>query len=274
MGAMSRRKGAQGEREFLAALGLELGEALSRNLQQTREGGADCIVVRGWAIEVKRRESLSVPAWWRQTLAQAEQANAAPMLAWRRNREPWAVMWAEGIDAKPRRGCVIEAAGAIRERWAALAVAVTAWDELRAASAVAEQINRANGVRDAGPQPEEDRLMRTDEIARIAHEVNRAYCQALGDDSQPAWEDAPEWQRTSAINGALFHLANPDAGPDHSHIEWMREKLADGWKVGPLKNPEKKEHPCMVPYEQLPVEQRAKDFIFRGVVRVLGRHHG
>src|SRR5438105_262770 len=33
--------------------------------------------------------------------------------------------------------------------------------------------------------------------ARAAHEVNRAYCLALGDASQVAWEDAPEWQRSS-----------------------------------------------------------------------------
>jgi hypothetical protein len=25
-------------------------------------------------------------------------------------------------------------------------------------------------------------------IARLAHEVNRAYCQSIGDDSQPAWK--------------------------------------------------------------------------------------
>ena len=40
--------------------------------------------------------------------------------------------------------------------------------------------------------------MEMDSIARVCHEVNRAYCQALGDDSQPTWEEAPEWQRASA----------------------------------------------------------------------------
>lgn len=30
------------------------------------------------------------------------------------------------------------------------------------------------------------------QIAQVCHEVNRAYCQALGDDSQPAWDDAPD----------------------------------------------------------------------------------
>jgi hypothetical protein len=107
------------------------------------------------------------------------------------------------------------------------------------------------------------------QIAEVAHEINRAYCTALGDTSQKPWADAPDWQKTSALNGVNFHLANPDAGPDHIHSEWLKEKEASGWKYGPVKDEAKKEHPCFVPYEQLPVEQKAKDFIFRGVVHAL-----
>lgn len=105
-------------------------------------------------------------------------------------------------------------------------------------------------------------------IARVCHEVNKAYCEALGDRSQPAWEDAPEWQRASARMGVGLHVSG-DFGPEASHISWMQQKLDDGWKYGPVKDPEKKEHPCMVPFNQLPQEQQAKDFIFRAVVHAL-----
>ena len=77
---MSRTKGARGEREFLALLGEELGEMLTRNLQQTREGGADCLCVKGWAIEVKRCEALSRPAWWRQAVEQANRLGVQPII--------------------------------------------------------------------------------------------------------------------------------------------------------------------------------------------------
>ncbi|RJQ58026.1 MAG: hypothetical protein C4530_11410 [Desulfobacteraceae bacterium] len=106
-------------------------------------------------------------------------------------------------------------------------------------------------------------------IAQAAHEINRAYCQAIGDFSQPEWKDAPGWQRDSAIKGVRFHIENPDAGPDHSHNAWLKEKEAAGWKYGPVKDPDKKEHPCFVPYEALPAEQKAKDFLFKAAVHAL-----
>lgn len=111
--------------------------------------------------------------------------------------------------------------------------------------------------------------MNREQIAQVAHEVNRAYCASLGDTSQPAWADAPDWQRASALAGVDMHLANPDATPEASHLGWYEQKLADGWVYGEVKDPEKKEHPCMVAYEDLPAAQKAKDYLFRGVVHVL-----
>lgn len=113
---------------------------------------------------------------------------------------------------------------------------------------------------------EEGTQMNIEQIAKISHETNRAYCQTIGDNSQLFWEDAPDWQKTSAINGVQFHLQNPEAGPDNSHNSWLAEKEAAGWKYGPIKNPETKEHPCFVPYNELPVEQKLKDYLFRAIV--------
>lgn len=111
--------------------------------------------------------------------------------------------------------------------------------------------------------------MEVKDIARVCHEVNRAYCQSIGDESQPAWDQAPDWQKASAIQGVLFHISNPDSKPSDSHENWLKEKRADGWKYGPEKLPEKKEHPCMVPYSDLPAAQKSKDYLFIGVVRAL-----
>lgn len=112
-------------------------------------------------------------------------------------------------------------------------------------------------------------MLRLIDIARACHDVNRAYCAAMGDHSQPAWDDAPDWQRQSALTGVEFTLAHPDAGPSASHVSWLAEKERDGWTYGPVKNAEKKEHPCFVPYDDLPTEQKAKDYLFQAVVRSL-----
>jgi hypothetical protein len=111
--------------------------------------------------------------------------------------------------------------------------------------------------------------MTKENIAQVAHELNKAYCEATGDNSQPSWEEAPEWQKSSAINGVDMHLKNPNATPEDSHKSWMAQKTEEGWKYGAVKNPETKEHPCFVPYNELPESQRAKDYIFRQAIHSL-----
>jgi hypothetical protein len=108
-----------------------------------------------------------------------------------------------------------------------------------------------------------------EQIAKTAHEVNRAYCHALGDYSHLPWRLVPENIKQSAINGVEFHLTNPDATPEQLHANWMKFKTEDGWTYGEIKDSEKKEHPCMLPYGRLPLEQRAKDFMFAAVVDTL-----
>lgn len=113
------------------------------------------------------------------------------------------------------------------------------------------------------------KLMNGEMIAKIAHQVNKAWCEYNGDDSQPNWEDAPEWQKQSAINGVIFHSANPQAGNDASHNSWMEQKLADGWVYGKVKDPQASPptHPCIVPFEELPRDQQFKDTLFRTIAR-------
>lgn len=102
--------------------------------------------------------------------------------------------------------------------------------------------------------------------ARAAHDVNRTYCQQLGDNSQLPWCEAPDWQQRSAIAGAKAILENPNRTPQESHEGWLAQKQAEGWTWGPVKDAELKQHPCMLPYDELPPAQRAKDAIFIAVV--------
>ena len=111
--------------------------------------------------------------------------------------------------------------------------------------------------------------MNKEQVAQVCHEINKAYCESISDNSQPSWSESPEWQKSSAINGVQFHLDNPDAPPSSSHDSWLKQKEEEGWKYGPVKDAEKKEHPCFVPYDELPTEQKSKDFLFKQVVHSL-----
>jgi hypothetical protein len=111
--------------------------------------------------------------------------------------------------------------------------------------------------------------MTAQEIAKVCHEANRGYCQSLRDFSQPSWEDAPDWQKESAVAGVNAIIASPDRAPSESHEAWLAHKKADGWTYGPTKDPVAKTHPCFVPYSDLPVEQKAKDWIFTHIVRAM-----
>ena len=106
-------------------------------------------------------------------------------------------------------------------------------------------------------------------IAKVCHDANKSFCEAIGDNSQKSWEEAEQWQRDSAIKGVGFRRENPNAPHSAQHDAWMQDKINDGWVHGELKDAEKKTHPCLVPYDQLPVHQQKKDALFQAIVDAL-----
>jgi Holliday junction resolvase len=116
MSRMSRTKGAAAERELCKLLSDELGVMVRRNVDQARSGGADCLQVDGFAIEVKRRETLARPTWWRQAVEQGAKASAEPMVFFRRNGEPWQAL-IRTVDGGYRDATWEQAMFHIREKW-------------------------------------------------------------------------------------------------------------------------------------------------------------
>lgn len=106
-------------------------------------------------------------------------------------------------------------------------------------------------------------------IARVVHESLRAWAIANGQVAYPPWMRAPRWMKDSTIKSVLFALNNPDAPASAQHEQWMAQKRADGWVFGPVKDPEKKTHPLLIAYAQLPEVERKKDALLNAVVRAL-----
>lgn len=110
-----------------------------------------------------------------------------------------------------------------------------------------------------------------EQLAGVIHDANRSYCAAIGDPTASLWVDAPAWQRESMIAGVRAVLDGSASTPQAQHEAWCDHKRADGWTFGATKDAEAKTHPCLVPYDELPEEQKRKDHLSRAIVSALTR---
>lgn len=91
------------------------------------------------------------------------------------------------------------------------------------------------------------------------HEANKEIQQQTGEFIPQLSEHLTK----SILDGVYFVLENPNCTPEQQHNNWCYFKRADGWRYGPEKDFERKEHPCLVPYSELPEIQQRKDAVFR-----------
>lgn len=103
-------------------------------------------------------------------------------------------------------------------------------------------------------------------VACIVHEMNRRWCELIGDNSLRPWDDLPDADAESLLVGVRAALEGNPKTPEQSHEAWMQYKAAQGWVYGDKKDPVERTHPCMVPYSDLPPQQKAKDAFFLAIV--------
>ncbi len=46
---------------------------------------------------------------------------------------------------------------------------------------------------------------------------------------------------------------------ENAHEVWAAQRIADGWTYGPQRDDTKKQHPCLIPYGQLPESEKQYD---------------
>jgi RyR domain len=103
--------------------------------------------------------------------------------------------------------------------------------------------------------------------ARVARETIRAYQRSIGDPVSPPWAEAESWDRDSMLAGVRAVRAG--ATPEELHERWVGRRTEEGWTLGPVKDTTARTHPCLAPYQELSIEQRAKDVLFAAVVGAL-----
>lgn len=66
-----------------------------------------------------------------------------------------------------------------------------------------------------------------------------------------------ESRKTELIEGLPRELVEELA--EHVHDMWAKNRRAEGWTYGKARDDEKKETPCLVPYAELPEEEKEYD---------------
>jgi hypothetical protein len=107
------------------------------------------------------------------------------------------------------------------------------------------------------------------QVALIVHEANRMMQIVNGDPVSSTWECLEESDRERTVNGVAFALRNEDPSPEQMHDNWCKDMYADGYEAGEKLDRENLTHPNLVPYDELPVQQQAKDALFSGIVSSL-----
>ena len=95
----------------------------------------------------------------------------------------------------------------------------------------------------------ENGTTREEFIAAVRH-IGWVYYQIAA--NQPYNEIINKDQMESLLNGIKYADEHPDITPEENHNNWMKEKTRQGWVYGPVKDFEKKIHPDLVPFDQLP----------------------
>ena len=65
--------------------------------------------------------------------------------------------------------------------------------------------------------------------------------------------DTRDVQLPEELNGLIEKMA------ENVHEVWAQSRIEQGWTYGPKRNDELKQHPCLVPYAELPDVEKAYD---------------
>ena len=111
--------------------------------------------------------------------------------------------------------------------------------------------------------------MNVEQLSELVHETLSRYRVLIGETAHPSWTEAGDDMRSSTRKNVTAHLDALASGrplaASHSHDKWMEERKGAGWVYGVPRDNAMKIHPSLVPYEQLPMNERLKDHILNGL---------
>lgn len=107
------------------------------------------------------------------------------------------------------------------------------------------------------------------ELARVAHDINSAYITSITGQQQAPFAELPHPHQVALVESVIFYLSHPEETPESSHAGWLNAKREAGWVHGADMDIDAKVDPRLVPYDELPQDQRTKDYLFKACVESL-----
>jgi len=106
-------------------------------------------------------------------------------------------------------------------------------------------------------------------VAIACHDVGRTLATHTGRNELPFWGDLSESQRNLTLAWVKHRIAFPDSSVSEQHRLWCEATAKDGWTHGEAFSKEKKIHPLLVDFSNLPVEERYRFLFFGQTVAVM-----
>lgn len=104
-------------------------------------------------------------------------------------------------------------------------------------------------------------------LAQAVSEANSVYRQYATNEPGRPWMTMTNDEQRELVLAVGRTLELRTDTPEACHVEWMKVREAEGWKYGEVLNPEAKESPYMMPWDQLIPEGKAKAELYLAILK-------
>ncbi|SDG85916.1 RyR domain-containing protein [Pseudomonas flavescens] len=105
-------------------------------------------------------------------------------------------------------------------------------------------------------------------IAGIAHAILSSLKRLAGEEVI-AWADTEESYQQGLVAGVTAYVADPELTPEAEHKAWLEARVADGWTHGSAFDAGPKNHPLILPFEELPQDHKNMAVVLHATVHAL-----
>jgi len=104
-------------------------------------------------------------------------------------------------------------------------------------------------------------------IAKIVWEADKGFVEMASLIEVPHWEEAEDWQRDKVCSDVAYLLEYENAPESALHDIWVDAMREHGWKHGEKIDKEQHTHPHLLPYNELPIEEKIRNNLMWTLVR-------